>query len=40
MADGEVVELGDAITDGTVEGWFIPRYIAGGASRADERPRT
>lgn len=26
MADGTVVQLGDAITDGTVEGWFIPRY--------------
>ena len=24
--DGVVVQLGDAITDGTVEGWFIPRY--------------
>jgi glycine betaine/proline transport system substrate-binding protein len=23
---GTVVDLGDAITDGTVEGWFIPRY--------------
>lgn len=27
IADGVVVELGDAITDGTVEGWFIPRYV-------------
>ncbi|HWK13277.1 MAG TPA: glycine betaine ABC transporter substrate-binding protein [Rhizobiaceae bacterium] len=26
IADGVVVEIGDAITDGTVEGWFIPRY--------------
>ncbi len=26
IEDGVVVELGDAITDGTVEGWFIPRY--------------
>ncbi|AKR55423.1 hypothetical protein XM25_06305 [Devosia sp. H5989] len=26
LKDGEVVELADAITDGTVEGWFIPRY--------------
>jgi len=26
MADGSVVQLGDAISDGTVEGWFIPRY--------------
>lgn len=24
---GDVVKLGDAITDGTVEGWFIPRYV-------------
>ncbi|MFN4210298.1 MAG: glycine betaine ABC transporter substrate-binding protein, partial [Devosia sp.] len=24
---GEVVQLSDAITDGTVEGWFIPRYV-------------
>jgi glycine betaine/proline transport system substrate-binding protein len=24
---GKVVQLGDAITDGTVEGWFIPRYL-------------
>ncbi len=27
LADGNVVELADAITDGTVEGWFIPRYV-------------
>jgi len=27
VKDGKVVELGDAITDGTVEGWFIPRYV-------------
>jgi glycine betaine/proline transport system substrate-binding protein len=27
LADGTVVELADAITDGTVEGWFIPRYM-------------
>ncbi|RIK85675.1 MAG: hypothetical protein DCC69_08840 [Hyphomicrobiales bacterium] len=27
IADGVVVQLGDAITDGTVEGWFIPRYV-------------
>ena len=27
IADGIVVKLGDAITDGTVEGWFIPRYM-------------
>ncbi len=27
IAEGTVVELGDAITDGTVEGWFIPRYV-------------
>ncbi|BCP53659.1 ABC transporter substrate-binding protein [Kaistia sp. 32K] len=26
-ADGTVVELADAITDGTIEGWFIPRYV-------------
>ncbi len=26
LADGTVVQLGEAITDGTVEGWFIPRY--------------
>lgn len=25
-AEGKVVELSKAITDGTVEGWFIPRY--------------
>jgi glycine betaine/proline transport system substrate-binding protein len=24
---GDVVQLSDAITDGTVEGWFIPRYV-------------
>jgi glycine betaine/proline transport system substrate-binding protein len=27
VAEGTVVKLGDAITDGTVEGWFIPRYV-------------
>lgn len=27
IEDGLVVELADAITDGTVEGWFIPRYF-------------
>ncbi|WEK48836.1 MAG: glycine betaine ABC transporter substrate-binding protein [Candidatus Kaistia colombiensis] len=27
LADGNVVELSNAITDGTVEGWFIPRYV-------------
>jgi len=27
IEEGTVVELGDAITDGTVEGWFIPRYV-------------
>ena len=27
IANGTVVQLGDAITDGTVEGWFIPRYV-------------
>lgn len=27
IAAGQVVQLGDAITDGTVEGWFIPRYV-------------
>ncbi len=27
IADGTVVALADAITDGTVEGWFIPRYV-------------
>jgi len=26
LAEGSVVNAGDAITDGTVEGWFIPRY--------------
>lgn len=26
VAEGKVVALADAITDGTVEGWFIPRY--------------
>lgn len=26
IADGTVVQLADAITDGTVEGWFIPDY--------------
>jgi glycine betaine/proline transport system substrate-binding protein len=26
IAEGTVVELSDAITDGTVEGWFIPQY--------------
>ena len=26
IEDGVVAKLGDAITDGTVEGWFIPRY--------------
>src|SRR5690554_5521623 len=26
IEDGVVSELGDAISDGTVEGWFIPRY--------------
>lgn len=25
--EGVVVQLADAITDGTVEGWFIPRYV-------------
>ncbi|WP_224703056.1 glycine betaine ABC transporter substrate-binding protein [Devosia aquimaris] len=25
-AEGTVVDLGDAISDGTIEGWFIPRY--------------
>lgn len=24
---GKVVKLSDAITDGTLEGWFIPRYV-------------
>jgi glycine betaine/proline transport system substrate-binding protein len=27
LQDGKVVDLGKAITDGTVEGWFIPRYV-------------
>jgi len=27
IAAGKVVTLGDAITDGTVEGWFIPKYV-------------
>ena len=27
IESGAVVQLGDAITDGTVEGWFIPRYV-------------
>ncbi|MGV3651515.1 MAG: glycine betaine ABC transporter substrate-binding protein [Devosia sp.] len=27
IAEGTVAELGDAISDGTVEGWFIPRYV-------------
>jgi len=27
VAAGDVVKLSDAITDGTVEGWFIPRYV-------------
>jgi glycine betaine/proline transport system substrate-binding protein len=27
LAAGDVVQLADAITDGTVEGWFIPRYL-------------
>lgn len=26
LQDGKVIALGDAISDGTVEGWFIPRY--------------
>lgn len=26
VEEGAVVSLGNAITDGTVEGWFIPRY--------------
>ncbi|MBU1306605.1 MAG: hypothetical protein KKF33_13935 [Alphaproteobacteria bacterium] len=26
VADGSVAPLGDAISDGTIEGWFIPRY--------------
>ena len=27
LAAGDVVQLSDAITDGTIEGWFIPRYV-------------
>jgi len=27
IESGKVVHLGYAITDGTVEGWFIPRYV-------------
>lgn len=27
IEEGTVVQLGDAITDGTVEGWFIPKYL-------------
>jgi glycine betaine/proline transport system substrate-binding protein len=27
IEDGIVVQLADAITDGTIEGWFIPRYV-------------
>ncbi|MDS1136438.1 ABC transporter substrate-binding protein [Nitratireductor indicus] len=27
IKEGKLVELADAITDGTVEGWFIPRYV-------------
>ncbi len=27
IEEGTVVQLGDAITDGTVEGWFIPEYV-------------
>ncbi|MCP8882675.1 ABC transporter substrate-binding protein [Devosia sp. XJ19-1] len=27
IEEGTVVELSDAITDGTVEGWFIPAYV-------------
>lgn len=27
IKDGKVVELGKAITDGTIEGWFIPKYV-------------
>jgi glycine betaine/proline transport system substrate-binding protein len=27
IEEGKVVQLGNAITDGTVEGWFIPRYV-------------
>ena len=26
LEEGTVVALGDAISDGTIEGWFIPRY--------------
>ncbi|MGB3336178.1 MAG: glycine betaine ABC transporter substrate-binding protein [Devosia sp.] len=26
LEEGSVVALGDAISDGTIEGWFIPRY--------------
>ncbi len=27
LQEGKVADLGPAITDGTVEGWFIPRYV-------------
>lgn len=27
IEEGTVVQLSEAITDGTVEGWFIPRYV-------------
>ena len=27
VEEGKVLDLGPAITDGTVEGWFIPRYV-------------
>ena len=27
IEEGTVVQLSDAITDGTVEGWFIPEYV-------------
>jgi glycine betaine/proline transport system substrate-binding protein len=27
IENGIVVQIADAITDGTVEGWFIPRYV-------------
>jgi glycine betaine/proline transport system substrate-binding protein len=27
IEEGQVTELGKAISDGTVEGWFIPRYL-------------
>jgi glycine betaine/proline transport system substrate-binding protein len=27
IEEGQVTELGKAISDGTVEGWFIPRYV-------------